>query len=144
MTELTFPDSLVITSDDYKNPEIKKSHLICPLPKCKKPLSQESKVDWLSLENAEWVEAHPGRMSVGYHIPQFYSMVIQPWEIAVTYLKGLENPADEQEFYNSKLGMTHTPKGAKIDDDQRAAEFIHSGNGIAYSIRSHIGRIIIV
>jgi hypothetical protein len=45
-----------------------------------------------------------------------YSCTVRPFDIAIAWLKAQTNPSDEQEFYNSKLGMTHAVEGAKITD----------------------------
>ena len=42
--------------------------------------------------------------------------MLKPWELAQMYLKAQVNLSDEQEFYNSKLGLTHTVSGAQITD----------------------------
>ncbi len=36
------------------------------------------------------------------------------------YFKGQNDPADEQEFFNSKLGLPHATKGARITDTELA------------------------
>lgn len=109
---LRFPESMVITADDPTDPAILNTHLICT--KCKGVLPHESKSEWMRLDNTEWVPAYRDRIIPGYTINQLYSHTLHPSMIADLYLKSLNNPTDEQEFYNSKLGMTHTVKGAKV------------------------------
>jgi hypothetical protein len=110
--ELTFPDCMVITSDDWNSPAIYDTHIICP--ECKHRLEHEAKVDYL--QTGHWVPTLSDRVVRGFHINQLYSMTIKPYQFATSYLKGLQNPSDEQEFYNSKLGMTHVVEGAKLED----------------------------
>ena len=111
-TELTFPDCLKITADDPDDIKIKESYLVCK--ECGKRLSHESKIEWLS--KGKWVPSYSNRVAAGYHINQLYSMTVQPWELAAQYLRAGRNPADEQEFYNSKLGLPHVVEGAQVSD----------------------------
>lgn len=112
MTELTFPDCLIITTDDFKSKEIFKSHLVCK--ECKGILEHNNKAEWL--KNGVWVSSYPDRVYRGFYINQLYSMTIQPHEIATAYLKAQINPTDEQEFYNSKLGLPHEVVGARVSE----------------------------
>lgn len=112
LTRFIFPDCLIITADDFTNINIQKSHLICK--ECKHILSHEGKYEYLS--SGVWVPAKENMLAKGYHISQMYSPTIKPWELAEAYLKSLTNPTDEQEFHNSKMGTTHTVKGARVED----------------------------
>lgn len=111
-TELVFPDCIVITADDWNDPRIKDTHIICK--ECKGHLPHKAKYEYLA--SGIWVPTVANRLSRGFHINQLYSSTIQPYQFATSYLKGLQNPTDEQEFYNSKLGMTHIVEGSKVDD----------------------------
>lgn len=115
-TFLIFPDCLVITAEDITDQNVNNSHLICR--ECKGVLDHDSKVDWLSLDNARWIPTYTDRDIVGFHINQLYSMTVKPAEIAKLYLKAAINPSDEQEFYNSKLGLTHVVEGARVTDTE--------------------------
>lgn len=117
MTEFVFPDCLEIASDDMNSAKVKDSFYKCK--ECKHRLEQEEKAAWLI--KGEWVAAYPDRLAAGYTINQMYSPTIQPYEIAISYLKGLQNYTDEQEFYNSKLGMVHEVKGARVTDEDIVA-----------------------
>jgi len=112
-TRCKFPESLVITADSFNDPKIQDSHIICT--ECKAILSHKGKVDWL--RSGRWVDAKPDMPYKGFHVSQLYSMTMSPAEIAIAYLKSMTNAADEQEFYNSKLGLTHTVEGAKVTDE---------------------------
>ena len=116
---LIFPECLVITADELTDPKIRQSYLRCK--ECGHRLEHETKNEWLGWKNSSWVPKHPDRLARGFHISQLYSMTEHPWKIASNYLRALTSPADEQEFYNSKLGITHTVKGAKLGDDELAA-----------------------
>jgi phage terminase large subunit GpA-like protein len=109
-TELIFPDCLVLTAEDYLDTKIQESHLKCK--DCGNMLPHQTKPDWLGLDNAAWTATRQGRLSRGFHISQLYSMTVKPYEVAVSYLKAQINPTDEQEFYNSKLGLPHEVEGA--------------------------------
>jgi hypothetical protein len=113
-TYLCFPDCLIITADDPTDGRIKDSHLICK--ECKNELPHGNKPDFL--KNGIWVPQVENKIARGFHINQLYSCTIQPYEIAQSYLRSLTNPADEQEFHNSKMGETHTVEGAKCTDEQ--------------------------
>lgn len=114
--ELTFPDCLIITATDLLDASIKDSHIICPA--CKHILDHKAKPDFLS--KGEHVPTYTDRPIKGYHISQLYSCTLEPANLAASYLRAQTNPADEQEFFNSKLGLTHTVKGGKISDAQIA------------------------
>jgi Fe2+ or Zn2+ uptake regulation protein len=112
LTELTFPECLVVTSDDETSPEVLKSHLVCR--ECKHVLDHASKKEWLS--SGEWVSQFTNRLDRGYHVSQLYSTTVRPHDLAISYLRAQRSQSDEQEFYNSKLGVTHIVAGAKITD----------------------------
>jgi hypothetical protein len=114
ITELIFPECLIITSDDPTNPEIYDSHLICK--ECKGILPHESKKDLF--KKAKWVPTNTDSVIEGFYINQLYSMTVKPYELAIAKLKAETNPADEQEFYNSKLGLTHIVEGARVTTTQ--------------------------
>ena len=114
-TELVFPDCMVITADDRLDPKIKDSYLICK--ECKGRLEHETKSKWLS--NAHWEpfgEKTADRR--GFHINQLYSSAAagHPVKIADTFLASHVDKASEEEFFNSKLGLPHVPKGAQVTD----------------------------
>lgn len=112
-TELTFPECLVITAEDWSDPSIYDSHLICK--ECKHELDHQAKPEWLSKNR--WIPTFSDRIIEGFHVNQLYSPTVEPYKLAESYLKGLSNPSDEQEFYNSKLGLTHVVEGARVQDD---------------------------
>ena len=111
-TELTFPECLVITADSWSDPGITDSHLICK--ECKGVLSHENKRDYLS--RGHWVAGRTDCNIRGFHISQLYSSTVKPSALALSFLKGQTSPSDEQEFYNSKLGLPHEPEGSRISD----------------------------
>lgn len=111
-TELIFPECVVITAEDVTDPRITNTYLRCK--ECKGRLEHQDKINFL--EKAKWISSFTNRASRGFYINQLYSMTVKPWELALSYLKAQTNPADEQEFYNSKLGITHIVEGAKIND----------------------------
>jgi hypothetical protein len=112
LTELIFPDCLVIIGTDPEDVKIKESHLRCK--ECKVTLDHASKKEWLA--NGKWVQQYTDRDIEGYYINQLYSMTVNPHEIAASYLRGQSSAADEQEFYNSKLGIPHIVEGSRITD----------------------------
>lgn len=114
-TELTFPDSIVITGESLEDGEkLKASHIICK--ECKNKLPHETKYEWLA--QAEWVEGYSDRDVTGWHINQLYSSTVTPYDFAISYVKSLTNKADEQEFWNSKCGLPHAVEGSRVTDEQ--------------------------
>jgi hypothetical protein len=120
MTELIFPDCLVITAEDISDPLVENSYIQCK--ECHHPLDHEAKPEFLSETrpdgsskgNAQWISSFTDYPIRGFHINQLYSSTQKPSDLALSYLKGLTNATDEQEFYNSKLGQTHEPEGARV------------------------------
>ncbi len=114
-TELIFPECLVVTGETWSDPDIYGSHLICK--ECKNKLEHKAKHEFLAKANGgQWVSSFTNRIERGFHVSQLYSSTVKPYALAQSYLKGKENSADEQEFWNSKLGLPHQPKGAKVTD----------------------------
>lgn len=113
--ELAYPDNLVIVGEDETDPKIYDSYYQCKL--CKKKLAHELKRDWLSLSNGSvWVPTFTNKNARGFHIPQLYSMTMPAGKFAMTHFKAQRDPAEEQQLYNSKMGMPHEVKGARICD----------------------------
>ena len=114
LTELIFPDCLEITGTDILDPKIEKSHLKCK--ECNGYLPHENKHEWLA--QGRWIPTYTDREDRGFYINQMYSSAnrCRPSEIAKSFLRAQFNPADEQELYNSKLGLAHTTDGAKLTD----------------------------
>jgi hypothetical protein len=117
MTELVYPDCLQVAGESPTDPRIIESKYICK--ECKGTLHHETKYEWLSINNAEWVPEHVQRGIRGFHINQMYSSMKagQPDKMAMAHFNAQVNPADEQELYNSKLGLTHAVEGAQITDE---------------------------
>ncbi len=108
-TEFIFPECLVITADDRLDPKIKDSYYICK--ECKGTLKHEEKPEFLGKGYWEPQEQSDKR---GFHVNQLYSYTIYPHQLATKYLASLTDKTEEQEFYNSKLGMPHVPEGARV------------------------------
>jgi len=70
----------------------------------------------LFLQSGQWVPSFSDRPIRDFQINQLYSVTVTPEQLAKSFLKAQINPADEQEFYNSKLGLTHIVEGAKVTD----------------------------
>lgn len=123
LTELVFPDCLVITAETFTDPRVRDSHLVCK--ECHNILPQAAKPEFLAAAqphisrrraSGQWVSTHTDRSVRGYHVSQLYSCTVKPHELAIAYLKGQTNSTDEQEFFNSKLGKTHEVEGARITE----------------------------
>ena len=111
-TELTFPESLVVLGEDHNDPAVKGSHLVCK--ECKGQLRHETKPDWLA--TGRWESSFTDRDSAGWYVNQMYSCTVSPVEMAKSYLLAQSDPAAEQEFHNSKMGVPHEVKGARVTD----------------------------
>jgi hypothetical protein len=113
-TSLEFPECLVITANELTDPNLKNSHLICK--ECKNTLPHQTKTDWLA--NGKWVAQFPGVESRGFKISQLYSSTIKPADLGKAWIKAQSSASDEQEFYNSKLGVPHVVSGSSITEAQ--------------------------
>lgn len=116
-TELTFenennPECLEVTAEARDDPNLRNSFYKCK--ECKNRLNHHLKSEWL--QGAKWVPGRTDFQDRGFYINQMYSPTITPYEFADAFLKSRNNLADEQEFFNSKLGKPHTPEGARIND----------------------------
>lgn len=112
LTELIYPDCIEITADQLNDPRLNDTYLKCK--ECKNKLSHETKTTWL--QTGRWIPGYTNRDSRGFYINQLYSATVTPKALAEAALLAANNPADEQEFYNSKLGLEHMVDGAKIND----------------------------
>lgn len=113
LTELIFPDCLVIIGEDETDPRIRESYLVCK--DCRNRLDHATKSEWLS--KGVWIPTYTNRLDKGYHVNQLYSTTVRPYELAISYIKSKRDPSDEQEFYNSKLGVPHIVSGSRITDN---------------------------
>lgn len=111
---LVWPDSINICGEDFDDPETKNSSLVCSL--CENILPHETKPEWLS--TGRWIPAFVDKDVAGWGINQLYSSTpaAHPSKIVQQYFKAKSNPADEQEFFNSKLGLPHIVEGAKLSE----------------------------
>lgn len=116
--ELT-EDCLVITSDDAESPDLKKSYIKCPVTKKEIPHDQKR----FHLKDGIWQPTKGNCNITGFYVNQLYSSTVQPWELAQSKLRGLSNPADEQEYYNSKMGLCHIVEGARVTDENLDASY---------------------
>jgi len=111
---LTWPDSIEICGEDYDDPKIHNSYVKCSL--CGIKIPHEEKYKWL--QGGRWIPQYQDRDIVGWGINQLYSSTpkTKPGNIVWQYYKAKVNPADEQEFFNSKLGLPHIVEGARITE----------------------------
>lgn len=112
-TELVYPDSFVLAATELTDPKIHESYYCCK--ECHAALPHETKFEWL--EKGEWHNSVNGDEDVrGWYIPQMYSSTISPAEFARSIIKAENDPTEETEFFNSKLGLPHIVKGAQVTD----------------------------
>jgi len=115
MIELSL-DNLKITAEDRHDTRLKDSFYFCG--ECKGVLDHGKKTDFLA--TGQYVPQFSDRDERGFTINQLYSCAKagRPEEIALAVLIADEDPAKEQELYNSKLALPHTVAGARIQEDQ--------------------------
>lgn len=118
-TELSWPDSFVAVGETETDPRIAESYIRCT--QCKMKLDHEAKLEYLKNKEAggtgHWVPTYHDRAVRGFHVSQLYSTVRPIADFAIKYIAAQRNPVDEQEFFNSKLGLTHTVSQARITDE---------------------------
>lgn len=112
-TELTFPECLVVTGDHVNDPRIMDSYVQCK--ECRYRFVHEEK--HLHLANGEWVKQFDGNKGRGFYVNQLYSTTVTPDELAMSFVQSENDPAEEQEFWNSRMGIAHTVKGAGVSDE---------------------------
>lgn len=105
-------DNLVICGEHENDPDITRSHMICR--ECKAVLPQQGKTTYIP--KGTFVHAYPERAEYhsGFYVNQCYSAVRGPVDLARDFLRGLTSVAEEQEYFNSKMGMPHIVNGAEI------------------------------
>ena len=111
MTELVFPDCVEMTGDSFDDKDLVKSFYKCK--ECKSRLKENITI-------GEWVKGKDN-INRGFYINQLYSSTITPYELCYAYFKSLLSKVEEQEFYNSKIGITHEVKGARVTDEDIAS-----------------------
>ena len=130
LTELIWPECFNVTATRINDPDINRSHLLCK--ECKHPLDHSTKSEWLKLKenggSAGWVSEYTniGNDSEkkyrterrGFHINKLYSMMetASPVSIAESYIKSQASVADEQELYNSTLGLPYLTSQVQLGD----------------------------
>lgn len=132
-TELVFPNCLEVTGEDVNDPGVENSFLKCR--ECSGRLHHETKPDWLA--GGTWIPSFSDRIGRGFHVNQLYSCTVSPVALAKSYLRAQRDPAEEQEFYNSKLGLPHVVEGAGVNDADinnrmrdHKKSWSYNGNGI--------------
>lgn len=105
------PECLEVVGDDPTSERtLKESYLKCA--ECGGKLDHLTKLEWL--KNGRWIPSVHGRVKRGFYINQLYSTTVTPGEVAAAFLRGKLSAPDEQEFWNSKMGLPHTPRGARL------------------------------
>jgi len=111
-TELT-ADCLEVIGDDPDSTLVMDSYLKCK--ECNAKLNHETKSEWL--RHGKWVPSVTDKAKRTFYINQCYSTTIKPGHIAASFLRAKVSEADEQEYFNSKMGMPHEVAGARISDE---------------------------
>lgn len=119
--------NLVITADDIRDPNLKRSHLKCG--ECGHPLDHKDKPNFLDHRTAEWVPAKEQYNVLGFRVPQFYSCFLEPYKIATAVLLSRSDGFREKELHRSKLALPFVPQGARILPEDIAAALRGYRNG---------------
>ena len=114
ITELSYPECLVITADNHTDLSISDSHYICR--ECKATLHQKDKPDFLA--HGVWTPTKENMNAAGYFISQLYSCATTAVDLAKTALRAETDPIAKAEFYNSALGLCYVPENARLSDLQ--------------------------
>jgi hypothetical protein len=111
---LTWPEAIEICGESFDDPRIRESYIKCPLCGAKIPHLQT--YEWLA--GGRWIPQFEDKDIFGWGINQLYSSTpkTSPANIVHQYFKAKVNPADEQEFFNSKLGKPHIVEGARVTE----------------------------
>ncbi|MEA1999532.1 MAG: phage terminase large subunit family protein [Euryarchaeota archaeon] len=111
---LTWPDAIEIVGENFDDPRIHDSYIKCPL--CGAKIPHKEKYHWL--QGGRWIPQYGEKDIIGWGINQLYSSTprTSPGNIVWQYYKAKVNPADEQEFFNSKLGIPHIVEGARVTE----------------------------
>jgi hypothetical protein len=150
--ELKFPESFVVTAEELDDPKLKESHYICYECKAKLPTlpyvsenkkPDDAKVSWIG--DGIWIPSLTNKDAIGWHVNQMYSCTITPYEMARAFLMAQIDPAAEQEFFKSKLGLPHVVDGARVTDDdiERAKRSYKRGDarpGGIYTMGVDVGK----
>lgn len=112
---LVYPDSLVITAEHEDDPNLVNTYYKCNQCDAKLPHHPDAKADML--QSGIWVPTVSNKDYFGYTINQLYSPTIHPTDIAKQHFAAQRTEADEVEFYNSKLGLSHETKGARVKEE---------------------------
>lgn len=110
--ELQFPQNFKVIGESPIDQRLKESHTFCD--KCQKILPHETKIEWLT--GGQWEATRDDRDVVGWYINQLYSMTVEPAEIAKKFIMSTFDRSEEQEFWNSKMGLPHVVEGAGVSE----------------------------
>jgi len=111
---LEFPRNMEIFGEHHEDPEIVNTYLKCHL--CGKKLEHDEKRFFL--QGGEWVPRFKQMPYRGFGVNQLYSSAFKaaPGKFIKSFFLAQTNAADEQEFWNSKLGLPHIVEGARVTD----------------------------
>lgn len=108
------PDDLVITANSLTDPDLKRSYIQTSC--CKQPIDHETKR--ITLAKGDYIpEGHKDFSDRGFAVNQLYSSTMKPENIARLRIRADTNPAAEQEYWNSKMGIAHETKGSRLTDE---------------------------
>lgn len=110
--ELLFPQSLEIVGENAIDPRVSESYIKCY--QCQAKLEHKLKHEFLA--NGVWKESIGQMEERGFYVNQLYSSTVEPGALVKSYFIAQEDPAEEQQLYNSKFGLAHIVKGAGITD----------------------------
>ena len=107
------PDDLVVTAEELSDPNVKNSYVQTSC--CNKKIEHKEK-RFIIGKGKYQPEGHTDYSNRGFAVNQLYSSTMNPERIARLYLRAQVDPAAEQEYWNSKMGIAHETKGARLTD----------------------------
>lgn len=130
-------ECLEIFGDSQDATEVFDSYLKCW--RCEKRLEHKDKTvylqsgRWASMdENRDPIapDPHLFKVSRGFYLPQLYSPTVEPYRMAIKYLRGYVSGDEDarREFHNSCLALPFLEDGYQLTDEEIETA-ITSGNG---------------
>lgn len=119
--KLEWEQNFVLCGETVDDPRVHDSYIKCH--HCDGVLDHATKREWLRAKTrggtGEWIaenlDADPA-LSRGFHVSQLYSPTVEPFELAIAFLRGRGDEDARREFYNSKLGLPYIEDAHQVTD----------------------------
>ena len=84
--------------------------------RCGKRISNASKVDMLN--DLRWIPRYPGRRRAGFHLPSWYSRMVEFGHVARRFIESKSDPEQFQDWVNSDCAEPFREQGIKKTKDE--------------------------